>query len=66
MKKKLIQAQKCAESVRDCVSKIENWLCHRSGGSEKVHIEYIDELLCTNPVSCNEPGYHKLKVGIVR
>lgn len=62
MTKNLIQAQKCAVDVKDCVSKIENWSCHRSEILEKVHMEYIDELLSTSPVPYNEPGYHKLKV----
>lgn len=65
MANNLIEARKWAESVRACMSKIGNWLGHPSGSTEKVHIEYINELLSTNPVPCYEPGYHKLKVVIV-
>ncbi|XP_015896152.3 lysine-specific demethylase JMJ17 isoform X2 [Ziziphus jujuba] len=62
MAKNLIEARKWAESVRACMSKIKNWPSHPSGSIEKVHMEYIDELLSTNPVPCNEPAYRKLKV----
>ncbi|KHN13985.1 hypothetical protein glysoja_025002 [Glycine soja] len=59
MVKNLIEAQKWAEGIRGCVTKIELWLCHRD--SNEVHLEFIDELLKFTPAPCNEPLYHKLK-----
>ncbi|KAJ9173612.1 hypothetical protein P3X46_016729 [Hevea brasiliensis] len=59
MAKKLIVAQKWAEGIRDCLSKVENWSCHCS--FERVHMDYINELLDFDPVPCNEPGHLKLK-----
>lgn len=62
MAKNVIKAQKWAESIRDCLSKVENWSCDRGDGSEKVCMEYITKLLLIDPVPCNEPGHLKLKV----
>ena len=62
MVKNLTEAQKWAEGIRGCVAKIEDWLCHRDSGVDKVHLEIVDGLLRYNPLPCNEPGYHKLKV----
>lgn len=62
MVKNLIETQKWAEGIRDCVKKIESWLCNQEPGVEKVHLEFVDELLTFNPIPCNEPAYHKLKV----
>ena len=62
MVKNLIEAQKWAEGIRGCVTKIELWLCHRDSNVKKVNLEFIDELLKFTPAPCNEPLYHKLKV----
>ncbi|ESW30492.1 hypothetical protein PHAVU_002G157500 [Phaseolus vulgaris] len=61
MVRNLLQAQEWAEGIRDCVTKIELWLCHRDSSVKKVHLEFVDELLKFSPVPCNEPCYHKLK-----
>ncbi|KAJ7952318.1 Transcription factor jumonji (JmjC) domain protein [Quillaja saponaria] len=60
--KNLIESQKSAEGIRDCLSKIENWSCNRGSDLEKVQLEYVDELLSFDPLPCNEPGHHNLKV----
>ncbi|KAL4306894.1 hypothetical protein AHAS_Ahas16G0223900 [Arachis hypogaea] len=59
MVKTLIEAQKWAEGIRDCITKIEFW--YQDSTVKKVHLEFIDELLRFNPPPCNEPNYHKLK-----
>ncbi|KAI4315412.1 hypothetical protein L6164_028225 [Bauhinia variegata] len=59
--KSLIEAQTWAEGVRDCVRKINFWLSHPDSDAEKVHLEYVDELLSLNPAPCDEPGHQKLK-----
>ncbi|KAG4987495.1 hypothetical protein JHK85_030478 [Glycine max] len=61
MVKNLIEAQKWAEGIRDCATKIELWLCHQDFNVKKVHLEFVDELLKFSPAPCNEPLYHKLK-----
>ncbi|XP_027915357.1 lysine-specific demethylase rbr-2 isoform X3 [Vigna unguiculata] len=61
MVRNLLQAQEWAEGIRDCVTKIEIWLCHRDSSVKKVHLESVDELLKFSPAPCNEPCYHKLK-----
>ncbi|OIV94904.1 hypothetical protein TanjilG_22101 [Lupinus angustifolius] len=61
MVKILIEAQKWAEGIRDCVTKIEFWLSHQDSGVKKVHLEFVDELLRFNPSPCNEPCHHNLK-----
>lgn len=63
--KNLIEAQKWAEGIRDCVSKIENWSRHCGVDLDKIHFEYVEELLSFNPVPCNEPEHLKLKVIMV-
>ncbi|XP_027329808.1 lysine-specific demethylase 5B isoform X2 [Abrus precatorius] len=60
MVKNLIEAQKWAEGIRDCVKKIELWLCHQDSVKE-VQLEFVDELLKFSPAPCNEPHFHKLK-----
>lgn len=60
MVKKLIVAQKWAEGIRNCLSKVENWSCHCS--FERVQMDYVNELLDFDPLPCNEPGHLKLKV----
>ncbi|XP_065858280.1 lysine-specific demethylase JMJ17 isoform X2 [Euphorbia lathyris] len=57
----LIVAQKWAEGVRDCASKVKNWSSHSSCGFKRVDMEHITALLNFDPVPCNEPGYLKLK-----
>ncbi|XP_050266962.1 lysine-specific demethylase JMJ17 isoform X1 [Quercus robur] len=59
--KKLIKAQKWAEGIRDCVSKIENRSRHCDVDLDKIHFEYVEELLSFNPLPCNEPERLKLK-----
>ncbi|KAL2348037.1 hypothetical protein Fmac_002037 [Flemingia macrophylla] len=61
MVKNLIEAQKWAGGIRDCITQIELWLCHRDLSVKKVNLEFVDELLRFNPAPCNEPHYHKLK-----
>ncbi|KAK7406134.1 hypothetical protein VNO78_07753 [Psophocarpus tetragonolobus] len=61
MVKNLNEAQKWAEGIRDCITKIELWLCHREPSVKKVHLEIVDELLKFSPAPCNEPSCHKLK-----
>ncbi|CAJ2650651.1 unnamed protein product [Trifolium pratense] len=61
MVKSLSEAQKWAEGIKDCVTKIESWLSHQDSSLKKIHLEYVDELLRFDPVPCNEPRYHKLK-----
>lgn len=58
----LTEAQKWAEGIKECGTKVELWLCHQDSSLKKIHLEYVDELLRFNPVPCNEPHYHKLKV----
>ncbi|KAB1200329.1 Lysine-specific demethylase 5A [Morella rubra] len=57
----MIEAQKWAEGIRDCLSKVKNWSRKCSGDLEKVHFEFLDELLSFEPVPCNEPAHLKLK-----
>ncbi|KAM2673879.1 hypothetical protein EV2_015129 [Malus domestica] len=59
--KNLIRFQKCAEGVRDCLSKLETWSSHRGNNIEKVHLDYINELLSFDAVPCYETGHHNLK-----
>ncbi|KAE8055327.1 hypothetical protein FH972_012174 [Carpinus fangiana] len=61
MVKNLIEAQKWAEGIRDCLAKVENWSRHCGGDLEKIHFEYVSGLLSINPVPCNEPRHLKLK-----
>lgn len=62
MAKNLVEARKWAQRVRKCVSKGEKWSLHHRDGLEKVHLEYVNELLSIDPMPCNEPGHAKLKV----
>lgn len=62
MVKSLTVAQKWAEGIKDCVTKIELKLSHQDSSFKKIHIDYVNELLTFNPVPCKEPHYHKLKV----
>ncbi|XVF13135.1 hypothetical protein REPUB_Repub08aG0182000 [Reevesia pubescens] len=57
--KNLIEAQKWAQGIRDCLSKIENW--SPGGDFKKVPLKRVKKLLSFDPVPCNEPGYLKLK-----
>uniref|UniRef100_A0A5B7BX15 Putative lysine-specific demethylase 5B isoform X4 n=1 Tax=Davidia involucrata TaxID=16924 RepID=A0A5B7BX15_DAVIN len=61
MAKNLIEAQNWAESIRDCLSKVEKWSCYRSNDIEKVQLEHVSNLIGFNTVPCNEPGHLKLK-----
>ncbi|XP_059661778.1 lysine-specific demethylase JMJ17 isoform X2 [Cornus florida] len=59
--KNLIEAQKWAENIKDCLSKVEKWSYHHCHDIEKVHLEHVTNLLCFNPLPCNEPKNLKLK-----
>lgn len=61
MVKSLTEAQKWAEGIKDCVTKIEVWSSRQDSSLKKVNLEYVEEFLRFNPVPCNEPHYHKLK-----
>ncbi|KAA8522400.1 hypothetical protein F0562_013239 [Nyssa sinensis] len=61
MAKNLIEAQNWAESIRDCLCKVEKWPCYRGKDIEKVQLEHISNLIGLNTVPCNEPGHLKLK-----
>ncbi|ESQ29025.1 hypothetical protein EUTSA_v10023217mg [Eutrema salsugineum] len=56
--KSLIKAKIWAEAVSDCLSKVE---CKANNDSQKVHLEFIDELLRVDPVPCFHSGHLKLK-----
>ncbi|KAJ4877103.1 transcription factor jumonji (jmjC) domain-containing protein [Raphanus sativus] len=56
--KSLIKAKIWAEAVGDCLSKVEG---KGNNDTEKVHLEFIDELLKVDPVPCFQSGYLKLK-----
>ncbi|XP_055961578.1 lysine-specific demethylase JMJ17 isoform X3 [Mercurialis annua] len=61
MAENLIIAQKWAEGVRHCLSKVENWSSNCRADCQPVDIEHINELLKFDPIPCNEPGHSKLK-----
>ncbi|KAK0586724.1 hypothetical protein LWI29_011387 [Acer saccharum] len=61
MVRNLAEAQRWAEGIRDCLSKVENWSYHRGCDTEKVRWGYLKELLSSDPVPCSEPGHLKLK-----
>ncbi|XP_043709984.1 lysine-specific demethylase 5A isoform X3 [Telopea speciosissima] len=56
----LVKAQKWAEKVQDCLSKIETW-SGDSNNNIKVSLRDVETLLKVNPVPCNEPNHPKLK-----
>ena len=60
--KNLLEARNWAEGVRDSVFKVEKWSRHPNCDTEKVQLEHVDNLLCFDPVPCNEPALLKLKV----
>ena len=64
MANNLKEARKWAEGVRKSVSKIENWSSNRDKDIEKVHREYINELLSFDSLPCDEPGHLILKVRV--
>ncbi|KAM2035173.1 hypothetical protein EV2_039190 [Malus domestica] len=59
--KNLIRFQIWGEGVRDCLSKLETWSSHRGNNIEKVHLDYINELLSFDAVPRHETGHHILK-----
>ncbi|KAK2664046.1 hypothetical protein Ddye_002620 [Dipteronia dyeriana] len=61
MVRNLAEAQRWAEGIRDCLSKVENWSYHGGCDTEKVRWGYLKELLSFDPVPCSEPGHLKLK-----
>lgn len=62
MTKNLVDAKKWALDVRNCLGKVETWLHHRNGDTEKVAFQDVEKLLSYNHLPCNEPGHLKLKV----
>lgn len=62
MAKKLSEAQKWAEGIRNCLSKAEHCSYQPDCDSDKVELAYVNELLGFDTVPCNEPGHLKLKV----
>ncbi|PKA59391.1 putative lysine-specific demethylase JMJ14 [Apostasia shenzhenica] len=58
---KLIDAQKWALSVQECLSKVETYYI-RSNIVEKVSLRQVNGLLSIDPEPCNEPALAKLKV----
>ncbi|XP_042483738.1 uncharacterized protein LOC122064092 isoform X4 [Macadamia integrifolia] len=56
----LVKAQKWAEKVKDCLSKIKTW-SGDSNNNVKVSLGDVETLLKVNPVPCNEPDHLKLK-----
>lgn len=64
MANNLKEARKWAEGVRKCVSKIETWSSQRDNEIEKIHLEYINELLSFDSLPCDEPGHLNLKVTV--
>ncbi|KAK1289188.1 putative lysine-specific demethylase JMJ14 [Acorus calamus] len=58
---KLIEAQKWALDVKNCLLKVENWLTHRDDKLMKVPFCDVEKLLSFDPSPCNEPGLSKLK-----
>ncbi|GLU05801.1 hypothetical protein SLE2022_228800 [Rubroshorea leprosula] len=54
----LIEAQKWAKGITDCLSKVEN---QTNNPGEKVHLDYVDKLLSVDPLPCNESEHLKLK-----
>ncbi|XP_044485625.1 lysine-specific demethylase 5A isoform X2 [Mangifera indica] len=61
MAKKLSEAQKWAEGIRNCLSKAEHCSYQPDCDSDKVELAYVNELLGLDTVPCNEPGHLKLK-----
>nr|XP_043640227.1 lysine-specific demethylase 5D isoform X2 [Erigeron canadensis] len=59
--KNLVKAQKWAEGVRDCLSKVELWSSQQNCKMKRVNMEDLATLLNVSPVPCNEPGHLKLK-----
>ncbi|KAK6935388.1 JmjN domain [Dillenia turbinata] len=61
MVKNLVEAQNWAESIRDCLFRVEKWTHLHQHNPEKVKLELVENLLAHNPMPCNEPGHLKLK-----
>ncbi|KAK8945425.1 putative lysine-specific demethylase ELF6 [Platanthera guangdongensis] len=58
---KLIDAQKWAVSVKDCLLRADTFSCSENDDIEKISLNQIEELLSIHPVPCYEPGLLKLK-----
>ncbi|XP_020571581.1 lysine-specific demethylase 5B [Phalaenopsis equestris] len=58
---KLIDAQKWALSVKDCLFRLESCFSLRSDKVDKVSLNQIEEILSIDPIPCCEPGFLKLK-----
>ncbi|XP_022928863.1 lysine-specific demethylase 5A isoform X1 [Cucurbita moschata] len=57
----LDETQKWVQGIGDSICKIEAWSCDHSGSSEKICMDHVNNLLSLPPISCNHPGYLKLK-----
>lgn len=57
----LDETQKWVQRIEDSLSKIEAWSCDHSGSLEKICLDHVNNLLSLPPISCNHPGYLKLK-----
>ncbi|XP_008437262.1 lysine-specific demethylase JMJ17 isoform X3 [Cucumis melo] len=57
----LDETQKWVQGIGDSLSKIEAWSCDHSGSSEKICLDHVNNLLSLPSISCNHPGYLKLK-----
>lgn len=65
MVRNLDKTQKWVQGIGDSLSKIEAWSCDHSGSLEKICLDDINNLLSVPSISCNHPGYLKLKVGTI-
>ncbi|XP_021735832.1 lysine-specific demethylase 5D-like [Chenopodium quinoa] len=61
VEKNLVQAKDWAEGIRKSLSAVESWSKNGDSDMDKVHLEYVNNLLGHDPVPCNEPGLFKLK-----
>ncbi|XP_038906803.1 lysine-specific demethylase 5B isoform X2 [Benincasa hispida] len=57
----LDETQKWLQGIGDSLSKIEAWSCDHYGRLEKICLDHVNNLLSLPPISCNHPGYLKLK-----
>lgn len=63
---KLTEAKKWGLSVRNCLSKIDEFLLHKDKCSEKVKYVDIEELIAVRCESSCEPGLAQLQVCKIR
>ncbi|KAJ0966679.1 hypothetical protein J5N97_023596 [Dioscorea zingiberensis] len=58
---KLVEAQKWATKLRDCISQVENCLNFHDKDTKKVPLHEVMDLLSFDPSPCLVPGHAKLK-----